>query len=51
MYTTRPIRVSEAEGVEYYFVNEERLEELKNQNRIIEHRSIIRFMEVALFYC
>lgn len=39
MYTTRPIRVSEAEGVEYYFVDEKRLKELKDMNKIIEHRS------------
>ncbi|NLJ97542.1 MAG: guanylate kinase [Clostridiales bacterium] len=39
MYTTRPIRVSEVDGVEYHFVDEKKLEELKKQNRIIEHRS------------
>lgn len=39
MYTTRPIRVSELEGVEYYFVEESKLKELKEQNKIIEHRS------------
>jgi guanylate kinase len=39
MYTTRPIRVSETDGVEYYFVDEERLNELKSVNKIIEHRS------------
>jgi guanylate kinase len=39
MYTTRPIRKSEVNGVEYIFVNEEKLHELQNQNKIIEHRS------------
>lgn len=39
MYTTRPIRVSETDGVEYYFVDKERLEGLKKQNKVIEHRS------------
>lgn len=39
MYTTRPIRASEKNGVEYYFVDEVTLEELKQQNKIIEHRS------------
>lgn len=39
MYTTRPIRVSEEEGVEYYFVDEGRLTELKEANKVIEHRS------------
>jgi guanylate kinase len=38
-YTTRPIRKSEEEGVEYRFVNEDTLEMLKKQNKIIEHRS------------
>ena len=39
MYTTRPIRKAETEGVEYHFVDEETLWELKRQNKIIEHRS------------
>lgn len=39
MYTTRPIRVSETDGVEYYFVDEDKLNELKNENKVIEHRS------------
>ncbi|MBB2181292.1 guanylate kinase [Lachnospiraceae bacterium MD1] len=39
MYTTRPIRKSEVNGVEYIFVNEEKLHELQKQNKIIEHRS------------
>lgn len=39
MYTTRPIRISEMEGVEYHFVNENTLWELKKQNKIIEHRA------------
>ena len=39
MYTTRPIRKGETEGVEYHFVDEKTLQELKNQKRVIEHRS------------
>ena len=39
MYTTRPIRKSEEDGVEYYFVNEETLIKLQEQNKIIEHRA------------
>ncbi|NLP33622.1 MAG: guanylate kinase [Clostridiales bacterium] len=38
MYTTRPIRKGETEGVEYHFVDENRLKELTNQNKVIEHR-------------
>lgn len=37
-YTTRPIRVGENDGVEYFFASSERLEELKEQNKIIEIR-------------
>ncbi len=39
MYTTRPIRKSEEDGIEYRFVDEETLWELQKQNKIIEHRS------------
>jgi guanylate kinase len=39
MYTTRPIRKSEVDGVEYHFVDEAAMEELRKQNKIIEHRS------------
>lgn len=38
MYTTRPIRMGESEGVEYHFVDERTLQELKNKNKVIEHR-------------
>jgi guanylate kinase len=39
MYTTRPIRKSEQDGVEYFFVDEATLEELQKQNKVIEHRA------------
>ena len=39
MYTTRPIRRSEENGVEYYFVDEDTLIELQQQKKIIEHRA------------
>jgi len=39
MYTTRPKRDFETDGVEYNFVDEEKFEELKRQNKIIEHRA------------
>ncbi|BCN28728.1 nucleoside/nucleotide kinase family protein [Anaeromicropila herbilytica] len=38
-YTTRPIREGEMEGVEYHFVDDARLYELKKQNKVIEHRA------------
>jgi guanylate kinase len=39
MYTTRPIRVNETEGVEYHFVDEDGLRELEEQKKVIEHRA------------
>lgn len=39
MYTTRPIRTSETDGVEYHFVQEELLKELREKNKVIEHRA------------
>jgi guanylate kinase len=39
MYTTRPIRRSEENGVEYFFVDENTLTSLQNQKKIIEHRA------------
>lgn len=39
MYTTRPIRDGEQEGVEYYFTDEARLKELERQGRVIECRT------------
>lgn len=38
-YTTRPIRDGETEGVEYYYVSDERLKELEVAGSIIELRS------------
>ena len=37
-YTTRPMREGEINGVEYFFVNNEELEALKNQGKVIECR-------------
>lgn len=39
LYTTRPIRSQEAQGVEYYFVDEKRFGEFLNAGRIIEFRT------------
>lgn len=39
MYTTRPIRKGEYEGVEYRFTNYDQLQRLKQQGQIIEMRS------------
>lgn len=39
IYTTRPIRSSETNGVEYHFVDEAVLQKLQKENKIIEHRA------------
>lgn len=38
-YTTRPIREGERDGVEYFFVDEDRLREMQEAGRVIEVRS------------
>lgn len=39
IYTTRPIRAGETDGVQYYFVTEEQLQQLQAQGRVIELRT------------
>ncbi len=38
-YTTRPIRVGEQDGVEYFFTTEEHLQQLLSKQRVIELRA------------
>lgn len=38
LYTTRPIRQGERDGVEYYFVSEDRLSEFLQSRKVIEMR-------------
>lgn len=38
LYTTRPMRNNEENGREYYFINEERLVEYQECNKVIEQR-------------
>lgn len=38
-YTTRPIRAGEAEGVEYHFIDEQRLLNLEKEGKVIEQRA------------
>ena len=38
MYTTRPMRAGEAEGVEYHFVNDDEAARLEKEGKIIEMR-------------
>lgn len=39
LYTTRPIRIGEKDGVEYFFVNQEKLSELEAKGKVIERRA------------
>jgi len=39
LYTTRPIRVGETDGKEYYFVDDNYIEEIAAQGKIIEQRT------------
>lgn len=39
LYTTRPIRVGETDGVEYHFVDESKLKEMQENGCVIEMRS------------
>lgn len=39
LYTTRPIRYNEKEGVQYHFVDEDKYKELLNTGKVIEDRS------------
>ena len=38
IYTTRPIREGEKEGVEYHFVDDDKLQEFQNAGKVIELR-------------
>lgn len=39
LYTTRPVREGETDGVEYYFVDEARLQEFERSGKLIEVRA------------
>lgn len=39
MYTTRPCRDTETDGVQYHFVDEDKYKELLDAGKIIEHRA------------
>ena len=48
LYTTRPIRVGEQDGKNYYFVDDGKLEEFRKNGNLIEGEHIIRFMGYGL---
>ena len=39
LYTTRPIRVGEVDGKDYFYISEKKCKEYRDQNKIIEMRS------------
>lgn len=49
-YTTRPKRVGETDGIEYYFITEERLSEYRDETKIIEQR-VYETINGKWYYC
>jgi len=49
-YTTRPIRVGEKDGTEYFFTDEAGLQELEQQGKVIEVRSYDTFHGVWKYF-
>lgn len=39
MYTTRPMRAGEEEGVDYFYTTEDKIEEYRNNGKLIESRT------------
>lgn len=50
MYTTRPIREGETDGVEYFFVDESRLAAIESEGRLIELRAYNTFHGVWKYF-
>jgi len=50
LYTTRPIRVKEQDGVQYHFVDDAKFEELKKAGLIIEERSYNTFHGIWRYF-
>lgn len=48
LYTTRPIRVGEQDGKNYYFVDDGKLEEFRKTEILSRREHIIRFMGYGL---
>ncbi len=49
-YTTRPKRVNETDGVEYFFISIDELKEYEKQNKVIEQR-IYHTVDGDWYYC
>lgn len=50
MYTTRPIRAGEHNGVEYFFTDEENMQKLEREGKLIERRSYRTFHGVWHYF-
>lgn len=49
-YTTRPKRVSETQGIEYFFIDKDKLDELEKDNKVIEKR-VYHTVHGDWYYC
>ena len=49
-YTTRPKRVNETDGVEYFFINTDELKNFENENKVIEQR-VYHTVHGDWYYC
>ena len=49
-YTTRPKRINETQGVEYFFINKEDLDKFENENKVIEKR-VYDTIHGKWYYC
>ncbi|MEG0181176.1 MAG: guanylate kinase [Terrisporobacter sp.] len=49
-YTTRPQRVDETQGVEYFFINKEELDKFESENKVIEKR-VYDTVNGKWYYC
>lgn len=49
-YTTRPKRVNEENGVDYYFVSESDMKTFENENRIIEKRKYLTVKGIWYYF-
>lgn len=49
-YTTRPQRVDETQGIEYFFINKEELEQFEKEDKVIEKR-VYDTIHGKWYYC
>ena len=49
-YTTRPKRVNETQGVEYFFIDKDQLDKFENEDKVIEKR-VYNTVNGKWYYC